>query len=189
VDIIKQLRTFFDRDPDSSKHGRPDLSRRAPPERLALAARAVAPRASPRSHGHRRPSEECLVSQEELEVPYTIKQHTRNADHSAPKELLDIHPLGKAPVITDGDVTVAESGAIVGALNRPLPASNTLIDPWNLLQTTSSTSMAATRYRYQLKTGWTTYTVGDLVILLRDAVHLVYIQGLTMPRGHSCRTW
>ena len=31
----------------------------------------------------------------------------------APKELLDVHPLGKAPVITDGPVTIAESGAIV----------------------------------------------------------------------------
>lgn len=31
----------------------------------------------------------------------------------APKELLDVHPLGKSPVITDGDVTIAESGVIV----------------------------------------------------------------------------
>jgi hypothetical protein len=189
VDIMKQLRTFFDRDPDSSKHGRPDVSRRAPPERLALAARAVAPRASPRSHGHRRPSEECLVSQEELEVPYTIKQHTRNADHSAPKELLEIHPLGKAPVITDGDITVAESGAIVGALIHLLPALYAVIDLWTLLQTTLFISMAVTRYRSQLKTGWTTYTVSDLIILLRDTVYSIYTQGPTMPRGRSCRTW
>jgi hypothetical protein len=115
------------------------------------------------------------VSQEELKVPYTIKQHTRNADHSAPKELLDIHPLGKAPVITDGDVTVAESGAIVGALTRPLPASNTVIESRTLLQTTSSISMVATRYRSQLKTDWTTYTVSDLGILLRNAAYSVYI--------------
>ena len=32
----------------------------------------------------------------------------------APPELLKISPLGKSPVITDGDVTLAESGAIVG---------------------------------------------------------------------------
>src|SRR3546814_12442094 len=30
----------------------------------------------------------------------------------APPELLAVHPLGKSPVITDGAVTVAESGAI-----------------------------------------------------------------------------
>lgn len=32
----------------------------------------------------------------------------------APKELKDVHPLGKSPVLTDGDKTIAESGAIVG---------------------------------------------------------------------------
>ncbi len=31
----------------------------------------------------------------------------------APPELREVHPLGKSPVITDGDVTVAESGAIL----------------------------------------------------------------------------
>jgi glutathione S-transferase len=31
----------------------------------------------------------------------------------APKELLEVHPLGKSPVITDNGVTIAESGAIV----------------------------------------------------------------------------
>jgi hypothetical protein len=32
----------------------------------------------------------------------------------APKALLEVTPLGKSPVITDGDVTLAESTAIVG---------------------------------------------------------------------------
>ncbi|KAI9451341.1 thioredoxin-like protein [Russula earlei] len=50
---------------------------------------------------------------EELEVPYEIKFYKRDANLRAPKELRDIHPLGKAPVITDGDVTLAESGAII----------------------------------------------------------------------------
>jgi glutathione S-transferase len=31
----------------------------------------------------------------------------------APPELMRVHPLGKSPVITDGEITVAESGAIV----------------------------------------------------------------------------
>ena len=47
---------------------------------------------------------------EELGVEYTIKKYERGPDMLAPKELLDVHPLGKSPVITDGDVTVAESG-------------------------------------------------------------------------------
>lgn len=33
---------------------------------------------------------------------------------TAPRELAIVHPLGTAPVISDGDITVAESGAIVG---------------------------------------------------------------------------
>jgi len=36
----------------------------------------------------------------------------------APKSLRDVHPLGKSPVITDGDITVAESGAIIDYLVR-----------------------------------------------------------------------
>src|SRR5690349_15695263 len=31
----------------------------------------------------------------------------------APAELRAVHPLGKSPVITDGELTLAESGAIV----------------------------------------------------------------------------
>ena len=48
-------------------------------------------------------------------MPYEIKFYKRGADKRAPKELREIHPLGKSPVITHGDVTVAESGAIIGA--------------------------------------------------------------------------
>lgn len=54
------------------------------------------------------------LTQEELQIPYEIKKYTRTSEQRAPKELLDIHPLGKSPVITDGEVTLAESGAIVG---------------------------------------------------------------------------
>ncbi|KAI0260735.1 thioredoxin-like protein [Gloeopeniophorella convolvens] len=58
-------------------------------------------------------SQRILWLLEELEVPYDIKFYQRRPDQSAPKELLAIHPLGKSPVITDGAVTLAESGAIV----------------------------------------------------------------------------
>jgi len=51
---------------------------------------------------------------EELGVPYEIKRYARDPKTSlAPPELLAVHPLGKSPVITDGDLTIAESGAIV----------------------------------------------------------------------------
>ena len=51
---------------------------------------------------------------EELGVPYEIKRYDRDPKTIlAPPELEKIHPLGKSPVITDGDVTLAESGAIL----------------------------------------------------------------------------
>ena len=51
---------------------------------------------------------------EELGVPYELKCYRRNAhDRLAPPEYKALHPLGAAPVITDGALTLAESGAIV----------------------------------------------------------------------------
>ena len=51
---------------------------------------------------------------EELGIDYEIKRYGRDRQTGlAPPELLDVHPLGKAPVITDGDRTIAESGAII----------------------------------------------------------------------------
>ncbi|KAI8892995.1 glutathione S-transferase [Globomyces pollinis-pini] len=50
---------------------------------------------------------------EEVKADYNIKFYQRNQDYLAPKELKDVHPLGKSPVITDGDSTIAESGAII----------------------------------------------------------------------------
>ena len=51
---------------------------------------------------------------EELGVPYKIEQYKRDAKTNlAPPELRTVHPLGKSPVIQDGDLTLSESGAIV----------------------------------------------------------------------------
>lgn len=51
---------------------------------------------------------------EELGVAYEIKHYQRDPKTMlAPAELKAVHPLGKSPVITDGDRVVAESGAIV----------------------------------------------------------------------------
>jgi glutathione S-transferase len=59
-------------------------------------------------------SQRVLWLLEELGLPYEIKRYQRDAVTSlAPPELKAVHPLGKSPVITDGDVTVAESGAII----------------------------------------------------------------------------
>lgn len=51
---------------------------------------------------------------EELQLPYQIKHYQRDARSMlAPAELKAVHPLGKSPVISDDDVVVAESGAII----------------------------------------------------------------------------
>ncbi|GAB1384285.1 MAG: glutathione S-transferase [Brachymonas denitrificans] len=59
-------------------------------------------------------SQRILWLLEELGVPYDIRLYRRDpASRLAPVELKRIHPLGKSPVVTDGDTVVAESGAII----------------------------------------------------------------------------
>ena len=59
-------------------------------------------------------SQRVLWLLEELAVPYELKRYERDpATMLAPASLRSVHPLGKSPVITDGDDTIAESGAIV----------------------------------------------------------------------------
>jgi glutathione S-transferase len=50
---------------------------------------------------------------EELDAPYQIERFERDATRRAPPELTAVHPLGKSPVIRDGDLVLCESGAIV----------------------------------------------------------------------------
>ncbi len=49
---------------------------------------------------------------EELEIPYGFVRYERTAVNLTPPAYRALHPSGTAPVITDGDVTLAESGAI-----------------------------------------------------------------------------
>src|SRR3979409_2685667 len=64
-------------------------------------------------------SQRILWLLEELGTPYEMKRYQRNAQtRLAPPELMAVHPLGKSPVITDGDVRIAESGAIVDYIIR-----------------------------------------------------------------------
>jgi len=64
-------------------------------------------------------SQRILWLLEELGLPYEMKHYQRDATtRLAPPELTAVHPLGKSPVITDGDVKIAESGAIVDYIIR-----------------------------------------------------------------------
>jgi glutathione S-transferase len=59
-------------------------------------------------------SQRVLWLLEELGLDYEIRPYKRDPKSMlAPPELRAVHPLGKAPVITDGEFTVAESGAIL----------------------------------------------------------------------------
>lgn len=59
-------------------------------------------------------SQRVLWLLEELGLPYEIRHYQRDAKTSlAPPELRQVHPLGKSPVVTDGGLTVTESGAIL----------------------------------------------------------------------------
>jgi glutathione S-transferase len=77
-------------------------------------------------------SQRILWLLEELGLEYQIVRYQRNAETNlAPPELEAVHPLGKSPVLTDGDNTVIESGAIIDYVLRhhgggrlmPVPSS------------------------------------------------------------------
>ena len=51
---------------------------------------------------------------EELQIPYTLINHQRDPiTNLAPKSLQLIHPLAKAPIMVDGEISICESGAIM----------------------------------------------------------------------------
>ncbi len=59
-------------------------------------------------------SQRVLWLLEELGLDYDIKRYQRDAKTMlAPPELRQVHPLGKSPVISDDNLVLAESGAIV----------------------------------------------------------------------------
>jgi glutathione S-transferase len=77
-------------------------------------------------------SQRVLWLLEELGATYEVKRYERDAKTMlAPAEFRAVHPLGKSPVIADGELTIAESGAIVEFLvdrygkGRLIPAAGT----------------------------------------------------------------
>jgi glutathione S-transferase len=86
------------------------------PKSQALCSATAHPKASMIvvHHLNHSRSQRVLWLLEELGLPYEVKHYQRDARTMlAPPELRAVHPLGKSPVITDGVVTLAESGAIV----------------------------------------------------------------------------
>jgi glutathione S-transferase len=114
-------------------------------------------------------SQRILWLLEELGVDYEIKHYKRDAKTSlAPPELVQIHPLGKSPVITDGDVTVAESGAIVEYL------VNTYDDGGRLLPAEGTPERLAYTY-------WLHYAEGTFMPLMIISLILSRIESAPVP--------
>lgn len=58
-------------------------------------------------------SERIIWLMEELGLPYELKSYPREPTMMAPPVFRELHPVGQAPVIQDGDITLAESLAIM----------------------------------------------------------------------------
>jgi glutathione S-transferase len=78
-------------------------------------------------------SQRILWLMEELGLDYEIVPYQRDATTNlAPPELMEVHPLGKSPVVEDAPIKIAESGAIIeyvvdrhgGGKLQPDPKSN-----------------------------------------------------------------
>lgn len=98
-------------------------------------------------------SQRILWMLEELQLPYTIERYQRDEKTMlAPAALKKIHPLGKSPVLQDGDLIIAESGAIIEYLQETY-------DPQGTLKPEERSSRL--QYRY-----WLHYAEGSLMPLL-----------------------
>jgi glutathione S-transferase len=58
-------------------------------------------------------SDRILWLLEELALDYEIVRYDRDPSFRAPAEMREIHELGKSPILRDGELVIAESGAIV----------------------------------------------------------------------------
>ncbi|KAG7126748.1 Glutathione S-transferase 3 like protein [Verticillium longisporum] len=65
---------------------------------------------------------------EELGVPYELKGYDRDR-LMAPAEFKALHPAGTAPVIQDGDLTLAESGACVEYISHKHAQGKLFVPP------------------------------------------------------------
>ncbi|HXZ91928.1 MAG TPA: glutathione S-transferase [Burkholderiales bacterium] len=113
-------------------------------------------------------SQRMLWLLEELGLAYEVKRYQRDPKTMlAPPELRQVHPLGKSPVVTDGELTLAESGAILEYLveryggGRLAPAPGT---PERL------------RYRY-----WMHYAEGSLMPPLLLKLVFNRVESAPMP--------
>lgn len=102
-----------------------------------------------------------LWALEELAVEYNIQQYKRLPNYAAPPSLKAVHPLGKSPVLTDDNLTIAESAVILDYLQNRYDTAQQFKPnkPEDLLQ-----------YNY-----WMHYAEGSLMPLLVMTLVMSYV--------------
>jgi glutathione S-transferase len=74
-------------------------------------------------------SERIVWLCEELGLPYELIRYERDATMAAPPAYKALHPIGTSPIITDGDLVLAESGAIVEYIARQHGGGRLMLGP------------------------------------------------------------
>jgi glutathione S-transferase len=75
-------------------------------------------------------SERIVWLCEELDLPYALVRYERDpVTRMAPPEYKALHPFGTAPVITDGDLVLGESAAIVEYIARRYADGHLILGP------------------------------------------------------------
>src|SRR5258706_7629261 len=103
-------------------------------------------------------SERIVWLMEELELEYKLESYQRETNGAAPPAMKAIHALGKAPIIRDGDLVLAESGAIVDYIVHRYAQGRLTLEP---------DDPAYARYLY-----WVHFAEGSLMSLMLIALVL-----------------
>ncbi|OUY09167.1 glutathione S-transferase family protein [Acinetobacter populi] len=108
-----------------------------------------------------------LWALEELGLDYQLKYYQRLPNMSAPPELKQIHPLGKAPILTDDDKVIAESAVILDYLQANFDPSQ---------QFKPQSGEALNQYQY-----WMHYAEGSLMPYLVFTLVMEQLGGKSVP--------
>jgi glutathione S-transferase len=108
-------------------------------------------------------SERIVWLMEELGLDYKLERFQRESNGAAPEPYRIIHPLGKAPVIRDGETVLAESGAIVDYIVHRYGGGRLTIEP---------EAAAYARYLY-----WLHFAEGSLMSLMLIALVVSRVPG------------
>jgi len=103
-------------------------------------------------------SERVVWLLEELGLDYQLERFQREETGAAPEAMKAIHPLGRAPIVRDGDTVLAESGAIVEYILHRHGNGRLAVTP---------EAAAYSRYLY-----WLHFAEGSLMTLLLIALTL-----------------